>query len=630
MSKNFTSGRRLMRFAVVADSHLNPADAGNTSPWQTNHLANPRNEVVVTAINKIAPAFTVHVGDVVHPLPHSSDYDGAADFANALYRGLDAPFYIAPGNHDIGDKHLPGNPAACISDGSCLKYEQHFGVQWQAFLRDGVCFVIINACLLGSGLPQEEAQWQFLQSRFAEAAAAGRRIFLFTHYPPYVTQPDEENHYDNIDSGPRQRLLDLTARYGVEALFAGHVHTFFLNRHEGMWSYALPSSTNFRQDYAELFRTQPGEELGRNDLGKFGFFIVDIHEHGHIARFVRTYGATDRAQGEEIALQVEGDVRAHAASTVGADFRHDWTRVEALPYNPPLDAFVRKRVRNDYYVLNLWDAGLRSVRIPLQDIREDEAFERVKLLCDMGHRFTVFGTSEPAPKVMDRLASLGAGLDAYEWIGPDGAPDAAALARYAAHGIPLYLAPVMQPAAEQGKGHYDHVMNCGLSLDELPLLARFGMEAQPSRPAGVVIRIGGDEPVVESVQRAQAQAQRCGVPISVHINLANRKSSAVNDDDRMLAARVAEAAVAKAAYPDVLMTLDTFMDIDRGYFARNGLVDRRNNPRPAAAALRRLSQRLAGCAVRIESIVREPQRASLRLTVDGQGLDLAIGPDLSF
>ena len=38
---NFTSGRRLLRFAVVADSHLNPVNAGNTSPWQTNHLANP-------------------------------------------------------------------------------------------------------------------------------------------------------------------------------------------------------------------------------------------------------------------------------------------------------------------------------------------------------------------------------------------------------------------------------------------------------------------------------------------------------------------------------------------------------------------------------------------------------------
>jgi len=627
---NFAGGRRLLRFAVVADSHLNPAQAGNTSPWQTNHLANPRNQVVVAAINKIAPAFTIHVGDVVHPLPHSTDYDGAADFATALYQGLEAPFYIAPGNHDIGDKHLPGNPAACISGDSCEKYEHHFGAQWQAFTQDNVCFVIINACLLGSGLPQEAAQWQFLESRLREESAAGRRIFLFTHYPPYVTEPDEENHYDNIDNGPRQRLLELTANARVEALFAGHVHTFFLNRHEGMWSYALPSSTNFRQDYAELFRTQPGEELGRNDLGKFGFFIVDIHEQGHIARFARTYGSTDTAQSEQIALQVEGDVREHADSTVGADFRHDWARAEALPYNPPLDAFVRKRVRNDYYALNLWDTGIRSIRIPIQDITDAGAFERVKLLGDMGHRFTVFGTSVPVPRVLDQLAVLGSALEAYEWIGPAAIPPADAIEPFARRQIRLFVAPVMQPPSSHTKGQYDHTMSCGLSQDELPHLERFGLGVPGSPALGVVVRIAGDEPVLESVQHAVSQAARFRVPIAIHINLASRKSASVNDNDAALAARVAEAAIAKAAYPAVCMTLDTFMDIDRGYFARNGLVDRRNNPRPAANVLRRLSERLRGQDVTIQSITRDPRQSLVRLAAGAQVMNVQIGPELAF
>lgn len=46
-------GKRMFSFAVMADSHLNPAGAEDTSPWHTNHLANPRNEVVVDAINKL-------------------------------------------------------------------------------------------------------------------------------------------------------------------------------------------------------------------------------------------------------------------------------------------------------------------------------------------------------------------------------------------------------------------------------------------------------------------------------------------------------------------------------------------------------------------------------------------------
>ena len=93
---------------------------------------------------------------------------------------------------------------------------------------------------------------------------------------------------------------------------------------------------------------------------------------------------------------------------------------------------------------------------------------------------------------------------------------------------------------------------------------------------------------------------------------------------------MAEAAIAKAAYPDVPMTLDTFMDIDRGYFARHGLVDRRNNPRPAATVLRRLSERLRGHAVRIGAITREPAQSTVRIALGDQTLDVRIGRDISF
>ena len=78
--------------------------------------------------------------------------------------------------------------------------------------------------------------------------------------------------------------------------------------------------------------------------------------------------------GEEIALQVEGDVREHAAGTVAADFRHDWARVEAQPYNPPLDAFVyASACATTITSLNLWDAaGMRGVRLPIHDIADEQ------------------------------------------------------------------------------------------------------------------------------------------------------------------------------------------------------------------------------------------------------------------
>ena len=56
--------------------------------------------------------------------------------------------------------------------------------------------------------------------------------------------------------------------------------------------YLLPATSFMRHDYSEMFRIAPEQEFGRNDTGKFGFFLVDVHERGHVAHFVRTGGAT--------------------------------------------------------------------------------------------------------------------------------------------------------------------------------------------------------------------------------------------------------------------------------------------------------------------------------------------------
>ncbi|MFD4839767.1 metallophosphoesterase [Achromobacter sp. NPDC058515] len=608
-------GRRLFRFAVVADSHLNPVGADNTSPWQTNHLANPRNEVVVEAINAIAPVFTVHVGDVVHPLPHTADYEPAAHFAQSLYQRLDAPFYIAPGNHDIGDKCLPGNPAATISEATCAKYEEKFGAQWQRFDHAGICFVIVNACLFGSGLPQEEAQWAFLDE--VVASTADKRVFLFSHYPPFITAADEEDNYDNIDGAPRRRLIELLERSNVEALFAGHVHTFFLNKIGKAWSYALPSSTNFRQDYAELFRVAPAEELGRNDLGKFGFFVVDVHEHGHIARFVRTYGSTDAGEVGDMVVQLGEDIRGHDAPTVGVEFNHDWAGAQLLPCNPPLDAFIRKRVRNDYFALNLWDAGVRTARVPLADVADDVAFERMALMAGLGHRFTVHGAVPPGPQALDRLASIAPSLAGYEMIAPEDALDEALAARLKAVGVPVFFAPILRPSTDK-HATFDHTMSCGLPVGDLARLDAFKRLIRSG--AGLLIRIGPDDPVLESLQAIAEQAGAQDLRVSVHVVLAAGKSSHVQDNDARQAARSTEAALAALLYPHIPVTLDTFMDVDRGYFSRNGLVDRRHNPRRAAVMLRKLHDRLARAGeLRLLSFSRADDGLALLLQPGAEG-----------
>ena len=113
---------------------------------------------------------------------------------------------------------------------------------------------------------------------------------MFSHYPPYLSRPDETHHYDATDEPGRSWLLGLFERYAVEAYYAGHVHNFFFNRHGPTSCYVLPSPSFLRHDYHELFRVEPDMKQGRHDGAKLGYAVVDVHGQGHLNHAVRTYG----------------------------------------------------------------------------------------------------------------------------------------------------------------------------------------------------------------------------------------------------------------------------------------------------------------------------------------------------
>ena len=58
------------------------------------------------------------------------------------------------------------------------------------------------------------------------------------------------------------------------------------------------------------------------------------------------------------------------------------------------------------------------------------------------------------------------------------------------------------------------------------------------------------------------------------------------DDDQKLAAFIVDAYKASQMMANTTVFIDTFVESDRGYYPRIGLVDRRFNPRPAFYALK--------------------------------------------
>jgi hypothetical protein len=63
------------------------------------------------------------------------------------------------------------------------------------------------------------------------------------------------------------------------------------------------------------------------------------------------------------------------------------------------------------------------------------------------------------------------------------------------------------------------------------------------------------------------------------VRLASENPAEYLQDDTRVANRVSEAMAGAAANRDILVFLDTFTDLDRGYFPRIGLYDRRYNRR---------------------------------------------------
>ena len=75
-------------------------------------------------------------------------------------------------------------------------HRRNFGPVFQAFTHANCRFILICSPLLGSGLPDEERQREWLEQDIPEHADS--RLFLATRYPPYLLEPDEPDSDDNI------------------------------------------------------------------------------------------------------------------------------------------------------------------------------------------------------------------------------------------------------------------------------------------------------------------------------------------------------------------------------------------------------------------------------------------------
>lgn len=588
---NHKLGARRFSFAVVTDTHLNRADDDSNSPFDVNRRANNRLRCVINDLNRRDLSFVIHLGDVVHPVPSMEDLyaESAARFFEQM-AALNHPFHLIPGNHDVGDKPLDWGPAGGVCDSFLNAWQTHFGAQFFDAEHDGIHVIGINAQVLGSGLALEAEQDAWLREHLD--ACGDKRIFLASHYPPFLLDADEAEHYDNLGAPARDRLLRLLQTHPVEGLFCGHVHQFWYHRIGQTDCYLLPSTAFTRQDYAEMFRVAGDDEFGRNDTAKLGYLLVHVHDHGHDAELIRTAGCEDPAGPP---LPSSGGFMT-ARSPFGIDLRHDWMETVQIPPSGGLDEFDRKSVRNDYGLLALLESGIRRLRLPLTDFVSAARRRRLSDIRHFGFRYRFYSFGCPASavrKLIERHPDL---VDEWEIccrIEHFEQLDQTFLDLARLHDINLIYSPLRSKAdmANSGKKYY-HVINHGFTAGDNALIDRWTLRPGSKQFGGVLLRLAFDDPLATTVEFAAAVSAQHNKRCSVLMRLSDNNPAACHDDDAWLCTRLTAAAAAAATAANGKASLEFFIgglnDQDRGYLPCGGLVDRRYNPRAGMAALHRM------------------------------------------
>ncbi len=575
----------LFQFAVIADSHIRLPDSSEEGGYASNRLTIERAEYVVCCLNQLQPDFVVHLGDLVHPIPQLSNHEEAVQKARAIFSQINAKFYTLPGNHDIGDKPNAWLPAPVVTEDSHHIFAKRWGPLYQSFSAKSCHFICLDTLVLNSGFKREQEQRVWLENELRLAQEAGLRIFVCMHYPLFICDPHEATHYDNIAEPARSWLLTLFAQHGVEAVFSGHVHNVFVGIHKNTTYYSVPSMAFVRPEYSELATIGPGDEYGRNDPAKLGFFLVRVYADRHEILPIRTYGTGKLEAGFP---QVEPyRMIGKPTQMLGATLRRGWGRRVELAADG-LDEFTRKEAHRDALLLALFELGVTSLRVPFADLANADVRQRLANFVQLGFEFTIYSLGIPDEATLAMMAEYGRLIKNWELIFPQQAADQVGIAMQRAQAVfagQLFIAPVVPIKKDEGDGKtFQHFASHGFSFEQADKAESWlSMIGDKVNNIGLTFRVSPwDEPTA-TLHKIERQSKRSKL---INLQLPRLDEGVCFDNDDKLQSFIVAAYNASRTMVNTTVFMDTFVDSDRGYYPRNGLLDRRLNPRAAFYALK--------------------------------------------
>ncbi|MBW3097180.1 metallophosphoesterase family protein [Pseudohoeflea coraliihabitans] len=238
------------------------------------------NELMLDVLQKSDHDLIIHTGDItLDGIRHEKDFQ----FCQSFYGDLSREIHYIPGNHDVGDNPRLGRPqsenGSAISQERMERYLAYYGTDRWTIDRASWRMVGINSLLVGTGLPREQEQEEWVRNVLENVG--DRHLALFTHQPFFVDEPDPiELSYWTVDPEGRESLRFLMEHPNLKVIASGHLHQQRARRFGSVELIWCPS-------VAFTTREQLVPEMGGQR--QVGYLEHVFHDDGSVATQVRTH-----------------------------------------------------------------------------------------------------------------------------------------------------------------------------------------------------------------------------------------------------------------------------------------------------------------------------------------------------
>ena len=575
--------KALFEFVVISDSHYMLDPGGSSLEFGNRRKQSVRREVALRMAAALTPKFMVHNGDMVQEYPDNLErfYKSMGESLEQI-RACDVePYYVA-GNHDIGDKPDPTAPASHVSQEVLDWYHRRFGKSWYSFDQDDCHFVVLNSQIMNGTLPDAAEQEAWVEKDLAEHAK--KRLFILLHMPPYLFDETEPSmgHYDNLANPVRAWLLDLVRVYRVEMLLAGHVHFAFFDRLAETRYAVLASPVFTRPGFSCLFAGPPPPQRGRDDVPKFGFYLMRVRADKTDLHFIRTSGLERLPPNteERLITRVSGTL---PQSPLGLTLSQPLATVAEIPRAWP--AAIREKVRNDYPLLACIEMGVGYVRAPLTDFQDTFQRRRLEILRQEGVKLDAVVIFSEELDILDAMQQVhpridGLEIQIVETLYPSEKCIEVIKVLQERSGVSVTLSPII--CREPTSGKQFPRFRFGYTPQEIPSLNQFlvGNRVAIDR---IICKLDNDQSLCNQIREVAEIT-----PLS-HISNVDFSFEFSVTDDQANANLAAEALFSMATMPESRIYFEPFSDLDRTMDVTHGLLNTLCNPRPASRVLQSLN-----------------------------------------